>query len=247
MQLQTRLIRISALLFGLLAFGTYGFVLIEGWAVMDGIYMTLITLSTVGFSETHDLSFNGRIFTSLLVVVSMIGMVYWTASVTSVILGGELSGTFRRRKEVKMIFGLTGHTVVCGDGLLSRTIVDQLVKQNRDVVFLTKCDQEIAYLRRMYPDVPVVEDDPTSELALADTNILNAHSVVASLESDVDNLMVAITCKGLGTDILVICCAQCSDYASRMLKVGADQVICLNELGGRAVASLVTESTSETT
>lgn len=223
----------------LLVIGTSGFVLLEGWSLFDGIYMTIITLSTVGYAETHDLSQAGRVFTSILILFSMVGIACWTAGITSIIVSGELSGSVRKRKEEKMISQLSGHTIVCGDGLLGRTVVDQLLKQKRDIVYVTQSELEIQHMRRMYPQIPVVEQDPSAELALADANILSAAAVVAALQSDVDNLMIAITCKGLGTDITVYSCAQTSDYASRMFKVGADEVICPNELGGKHVASLI--------
>ncbi len=236
-----RLAKISTLLLGLLIVGTCGFVLVEGWPLFDGIYMTIITLSTVGYSETQDLSQTGRLFTSFLILISMFSMACWTAGITSWIVSGDLSGTFHKRKMSKMISKFSKHTIVCSNGLLGRTVIDELIKQNKEVVLITDSELESQFMKRMYPQVPVVQSDPTSEVALADGNILDAGVVVAATESDVDNLMIAITCRGLGTDVIVYCCAHSNEFASRMFKVGADKVICPNELGGKHVANLISE------
>ncbi len=234
-----RLIKITILWIGLLSFGTFGFMFLEGWPLFDGVYMTLITLSTVGYGETHELSHAGRMFTSLLIVVSMFGMAICTAGITSLVVKGDLTDSFRKRKEAKMISRLKDHTIVCGDGLVARTLVEQLVRQQKPVVLITDTGDEIRWVRQRYPKLPIVECNPTDETALLDANILQAGIVVAALQSDVNNLMITISCKGLGTGVKVYCCAQTGEFALRMSKVGADHVICPFELGGLQLASLI--------
>lgn len=192
----------------LLVVGTCGFVIIEGWPLADSLYMTLITLSTVGFGEVQELSAGGRLFTSLLITFSFVLVACWTAGFTSILVSGELSGQFQIQKEKRMINALQGHTVVCGGGATALTVIIRLAAEDKPVVAITQDEAEIAAIRRMAPDVPIVQADPKSELALIDANAINAKYLVAGTASDYDNLLITITGKGLGTGICVMSCAK---------------------------------------
>lgn len=223
----------------LIVAGTCGYVLIEGWPLIDSIYMTVITLSTVGFGEVQELTPRGRIFTSVLITVSLILMACWTAGITSFLISGELTGRFQGQKEQRMISAMKDHTVVCGGGVTALTVISRLAAEGKSVVAITDDKTEVESIRRAAPEIPIIEDDPKSELAMVDSNVLSAKYLVAAVESDFDNLLITITGKGLGTNIRVISCAQNTALASRMLKVGADEVICPLVIGGEHVASLI--------
>ena len=235
----SRFVTLMALISTLIIIGTCGFVLIEGWPLVDALYMTIITRSTVGYGETQELTQDGRVFTAVLIVICMICMTCWTAGITSIFVSGELTGEFQKQKELKMISSMSGHTIVCGGGIMARTVIDQLVRQEKGVVAIVEDEKEIQVLKRLYPDLPIIQGDPKSELALADANAISAGYLVAAVESDFDNLLITITGRGLGTDIKVLSSAQSTELSSRMLKVGADQVICPLVLGGQHVASLI--------
>ena len=231
---------LTILVAGLFIGGTCGYVLIEGWTVFDALYMTIITLSTVGYGETQELTTSGRAFTSVLIGCSVLCMACWTAGITSVIVSGELSGSFRRKREKKMIREMKGHTIVCGGGLMAQTVVDKLQREQKQVVVITdEPEQELVRLRDLYPDVPFLEGDPKSELLLAEAGILKAGTLVAAVDSDFNNLLIAITGRGISEKLQVICCAQSNELASRMFKVGANEVICPQVLGGEQVAGLI--------
>ena len=108
-----RLIKVGLFVFGLIAFGTTGYVLIEGWNLADGFYMTVITLSTVGYGETQALSAHGRTFTAALIFLCLFGMTCWSAALTSFVVEQDLGGSFQRKRMQKMIDELKGHTVDC--------------------------------------------------------------------------------------------------------------------------------------
>ncbi len=220
--------------------GTCGYILIEGWSVIDAVYMTVITLSTVGFGEVEELTPHGRLFTSLLITISLISMACWTAGFTSILVSGELSGRFQNQRERKMISAMKDHVIVCGGGVTALTVIARLTAAGKSVVAITNDAHEMDMIRRAAPEVPIVQDDPKSELALADANAISAAHLVAAGESDFDNLLITITGKGLGTGIRVISCAQSTELASRMMKVGADEVICPLIIGGENVADLIT-------
>ena len=226
----------------LVVFATCGFVIIEGWSFLDSIYMTLITLSTVGYGEAQPLTTNGRAFASLLVTVSLVSMACWTAGITSVFVSGEVSGRFQRQRELKMISKMNEHTIVCGGGTIATTIIRRLCANEKPVVVVTSDQAKVDAIKRVAPNACVVFDDPKSELAMADANILSAKYLIAAVESDFDNLLITITGKSIGTDIHVISCAQSTELASRMLKVGADEVICPQIIGGEHVAELISNA-----
>lgn len=219
--------------------GTCGFVIIEGWPLVDSIYMTVITLSTVGFGEVQELTDRGRMFTSMLITVSIVLMACWTAGITSFLISGELTGRFQVQKEQKMIASMQDHTVVCGGGVTALTVISRLAAEGQPVVAVTNDDAEVEVIRRTCPEVPVVEDDPKSELAMMDANVLAAKHLVAAVDEDFDNLLITITGKGLGTEIRVISFAHSPALASRMMKVGADEVVCPLVIGGEHVAELI--------
>ncbi len=230
---------LTIMLLALLVVGSCGYSIIEGWPIFDSLYMTTITLSTVGYGEAHELSKGGRVFTTLLISVAVILMACWSAAITSSLISDDLSGSLRRRKELKMITDFLNHTVVCGSGVLAQTVIEQLVRQQKDVVVIAKDKDETQRIERLFPSVPIIEDDPTSELALADANVLSAGYLIAAADSDFDNLLITITGKSMGTEVMVISCAQSGDLASRMLKVGADEVICPQVLGGKSAVKFV--------
>ena len=242
----SRFYKVLALVACVIMTGTIGFALIEGWPLFDCFYMTVITLSTVGYSETHDLTLTGRLFTSGLILFSMLAIAAATANFTSIIVHGDISGTFRRKKEQKMISRLKNHAVVCGGGTIGQTITDQLLRSGMNVVRILKNPLEIELSRRVFPDVPIVEGDQTDETCLADAGIFKASTVVAATPSDYDNLLITITAKSIGTSIKIYATAENADVAGRILKVGANEVICPQLLGGMKIAGLVaTQSASE--
>lgn len=223
----------------LIVAGTIGYVVIEGWEVQDGFYMTVITLSTVGYGETQDLTGLGRMFTSLLIFASMVSVACFAACMTSVVVSGDLTGLHLQRKARQMAKRLRNHTIVCGSGLLASTVIDQLVRAGEPVVALSDDPEHVAAMRQMFPQISVVEGDPCSEIALADANVLRAQNVVAALDRDVDNLLIGMTCKDLGTSVKVFARSDSTDLASRMLKMGVDQVISPFQLSGEHVASMI--------
>ncbi len=225
--------------------GTGGYALIEKWSLMDGLYMTLITISTVGYGEINELTQSGRVFTSFLIIFSMISLVYWTAGITSLLVSGDLSGDFQKRRMLKMISNLRDHVVVCGGGVLAQTVIMGLTRKQLDVVVITDQEDQVQNLKRLFPTLNVVFSDPKCELSLADANVLNAKYLVAALESDYDNLLITITGAGLGTNIQILSCAMTNELAAKMMKVGASEVICPMVLCGEHVISLISETAAD--
>jgi voltage-gated potassium channel len=234
-----RLLRALSLLGLLVTVGTCGYIWIEGWHPRDGFYMTVITLSTVGYGETNDLSEAGRSFTSLLIFFCLIGMTYWSAALTSLIVERELSGQSARRRMLKMISKLKDHVIVCGTEPMAHTLIEKLIRKRIPVVLIDEDPAEIEQFKKRFRRLHVVVGNPTNEMTLAEANILNAKTVVAALHQEVDNLLIGITCKDIGKDIMVLAKSNDPILGNRMRKSGIDHVISPAQLCGDHMAGMI--------
>jgi len=234
-----RLIKVFLCVIGLVVFGTTGYVLIEGWSPLDGFYMTVITLSTVGYGEIQTLTPPGRYFTAALIFFCLVSMTCWTAALTSFIVESDLQGSFLRRRTLKMVAQLKKHTIVCGSGLMAQAVIERLVRARQPVVVVSDNPEEIKQLRKRFRRLLIVEGKATDELTLAEANVLEAKNVVAAMESEIDNLLIAITCKDMGRDIAVFARSNDITIANRMRKAGVDEVISPCQLCGDRVAQLI--------
>ncbi|MFC1758077.1 potassium channel family protein [Planctomycetota bacterium] len=230
----------QAAIIALTVIGTVGYTLIESWPIRDGFYMTVVTLSTVGYGETRELSRAGRVFTSAFILLCLFTMAFWSAALTSCLVEGDLSGSFQERKTRKMISKLKGHAVVCGSCVMAEAIATRLLRKRRDVVLIDSNKERGNQLKATYRGLFTVIGDPTNELEIAKTNLLDASTVVSVMESDLDNLLVGITCKGLGTEVFVFARSDNRSIANRMRKAGIDEIIAPSEICGDSVARTIT-------
>ena len=143
-----------------------------------------------------------------------------------------------------MILKLNDHAVVCGLGNFSRALMEQLLRQHIPVVLVCDDADAVNAFSIRYPDVPVLNKSPMCELALAHANLLTARVVVAATDCDVNNLLIAMSCKEIRPDIQVIALAQEETSAGRMEKIGVDQIVCPSLLGGQYAARLITGNES---
>ena len=239
-----RLLPIVLSIFALMLCGASGYVFLEGWSWGDGLYMTVITLSTVGYTEVAELSGRGRAFTGVLVLSSLVVMTYWTASLTSYIVEFDLSGTFFKRRMLRMISKLSGHVIVCGTEPVADALIERLVRKRVSVVVVDTNAKRLEEIRSRFRKVLVLEGNPTSEITLAEANILSARIVIAAMASEVDNLLIGITSRDLGQEISVFALSNDPILGNRMRKIGIDEVINPAELLGDHVAALVSRNTA---
>ena len=218
--------------------GTLGYSLLEGWPLADGLYMTVITLSTVGYGETNDLSPTGRWFTTGLIGVSVVSMACFTAMLTSLVVEDSLSGRPSHRRIVKMISNLEGHIIICGSDMMAQAIVEQMVRHPRDVVVVDLETDGVDRLKRRFRELLVINGQATDETKLIEANVLGAEVIVAAMESEVDNLLIGIACKALG-DVTVYARANDPTIADSMRKAGIDQVVSPNQLCGQHVVEMI--------
>ena len=234
----TRIRGFTSWLACVLILGTIGYCLIEGWTAGEGFYMTVITMATVGYGETHELSQFGRLFTCVLIFFSIVSLSCWTACLTSLFVDREIIGALKQKKAKKMAKLMKNHAVVCGTGIMAQTVIAKLVRSKEKVVVIDQDLEALQEISRRYPGVVTIEAPAVDEFALADANVLDAKCILAVLDSDFDNLMISMTCKDLGTDVKVIARSDDFQVASRMSKIGVDNVICPFQLSGEEAAKL---------
>ena len=198
---RNRLILISAALVAILAGGTLGFIFIEHYPPFDAFYMTLITISTVGYAEVHPLSHAGRVFNSFLIFFGVTIMLLAVGGMTQAIIELELNQYFGKRRNKKMIDKLNDHYIVCGFGRVGRGAASEL--QRAGVPFLVVDKNEDRVEWAMKAGMLAVLADATDDETLRDAGVLRAKGLIATLQSDADNLFVILSAKALKPSLLV--------------------------------------------
>ena len=234
-----RLAKVLLWLVFLVVIGTVGYALLEQWSLSDGFFMTIITLSTVGYGETNELTEIGQWFTSGLILCCLVGMTCWTAILTSFVVENNITGRYLLRRMLKMAAKVKDHTIVCGSGNMANVVLDRLMRQRIPVVVLDESKERLEELRQKYRSLITIEGNATNEMKLADAGLLSASNVVAAMESDIDNLLVVISCKDSGRDVRVLARSNDISIANRMRKAGADEIISPCFLSGNRVAEVI--------
>lgn len=231
-------LRIIGLLGSILLIGVIGYHLIERWSLFDALYMTVITLATVGYGETHPLSTTGRVFTMFLILGGMGMILYGVSRITSFIVEGEMSGILGRRRMNKTISRLSNHYIVCGWGNTGYYAVEELHRTRRPCVVVEKNPSRIKQL--VEKEMMYVEGDATSDETLIAAGIQRAAGLISTLETDRDNMFVVITARGLNPAFSIV--SKIDDISSRdkFIRGGANVVISSDFIGGlRMVSELV--------
>jgi|CXWL01.1.fsa_nt_gi voltage-gated potassium channel len=236
--IRDRLLFLAALMLGSLVAGTLGYRFIEGWPLFDSLYMTVITLATVGFGETHALSNPGRLFTIFLIMGGIGVMTYAFSTLTSIVVEGELSEAFQRRLMDKKIAALNGHFVICGAGHTGAVICAELKKTGRDFVLVDRDPATIALLAERLGSEPLhIVGDGTDDATLTRAGVERAAGVFAVLATDQDNAFVVLSAKGLNPKARVLACQKSLGVREKLLRSGADGVVDPEFIGGLRLAS----------
>ena len=218
--------------------GVIGYKTIEGWAVLDALYMTVITLASVGFMEVHPLSPAGRIFTISLILGGTGMLIYGISTFTALIVEGELTNVLRRRNMQKKIDHLKGHYIVCGADQTGRYVIEELVKTKLDFIVIEKDREKIKQLEDQ--SIFFVEGDATHNAILQTAGIQTAKGLITALHSDAENLLVVFTAKKLNPDLKVISKAVEEESEQKIRMAGADGVVMPNFIGGLRMVSAMT-------
>lgn len=235
--LHKKLLGVFAALLLIFVSGITGYIYIENWSVLDAFYMTVITLSSVGFMEVHELTDAGKIFTTILILCGSGVLVYGISVITAFIVEGKLTDALRRNKMNKKIEKLNGHYIICGADQTGRYVIDELIKTNRDFVVIEKDPGKICHFIKN--NILCIEGDATHDAVLIAAGIKKAKGLVSSLHADADNLMVVITAKRLNGGVRVISRAIEEESEQKIKLAGADSVVLPNFIGGLRMVSEV--------
>lgn len=227
------------LLGGWLAAGTLGFVLLERYPLFDAFYMTVITLSTVGYGEIHPLSPAGRAFASVLIMGGLGTVLYALTRVGQMLIEGELADVYGARRMRRTIENLTDHHILCGYGRTARPVVEALRDEALDFVVVER-DPEIARQIQDAGDL-VHQGDATDEDALRAAGVARAKGLLALLPSDADNLYLTMTAKGLNPNLRVIARASDEKAEAKLRRAGADDVVMPYRMAGQRVIQAITQ------
>ena len=220
----------------LLAIGTAGYALIEGWEPMDALYMTFITLTTIGFEEVYPLSASGRLFTMAL---AFVGIGTFATIATRVVQILVTSDALRQRAMQRRIDALTGHYVIAGYGRLGQRIVRDLRAAGRAVVVVDQRDDRAAQLQ--HDGFAFVQDNAEEEDTLRRAGIERAAGLVLVLPQDAANVFVALTAREVMQDRDLFIVARTNEQTSlnKLLRAGADKVISPLEIGADRIAQTI--------
>jgi voltage-gated potassium channel len=221
-----------------IAMGSVGYMLIEGYNFIEGFYMTLITVSTVGFQEVRPLSDGGRLFTSFLIMSSFGTFAYVATSIGSSLLSGRYREFYKDFKLEKEIQNLEGHTIICGFGNNGEAASTNLKLHNRKFVVIEKVSDKLDSIKS-YQDVLYIDGDATDENNIIQAGIHTADSLITTLPSDADNVFVCLTARQLNPNLTIISRATNPKSESKLRLAGANNVIMPDRVGGNHMASLV--------
>lgn len=217
--------------------GTAGYALIERWSLLDSLYMTAITLTTVGFGEVRPLSAGGRIFTIALIVLGVGTVAYGLSSVGEYLLTAGLGRRLHRRRVDRMIVRLKDHVIVCGYGRVGRSVVQTLLENKIDLVVIESDNQVVDELNE--EGLAAVHGDATRDDMLARAGIQRARALMVCSGSDTDNLFVVLSARTLNPDLLIVARSVDPESEKKMRRAGADRVISPYQLGGRQMANVL--------
>ncbi len=217
--------------------GTAGYMALEGWDFTDASYMTVITLATVGYGETHPLGPHGRWFTMGLILGGMGVLIYGVTSLTAFVVEGDLRDLLRRTRMDKHIEKLSGHFVLCGAGRVGRNIAGELCRLGYDVVVVDRNPDHLTQLEAL-PERPLfLQGDATDDHTLEQAGVRRAAGFVAALATDSDNLYVVLSVRQMNPDIRIIARVNEEEVAPKMARAGADKTVCPSHIGGLRMAS----------
>jgi voltage-gated potassium channel len=246
-RLQRRFAKPLAFLLALHVVGAVAYRIIGGdkYTLFDGLYMAFITIATIGYAETVDLSNSpaGRAFTMLFGFTGIATTWLIFSQLTAFIVEGEVNIALRRRRMLKAIAGMSGHYIVCGIGRVGSNVARELVTTGRPFVIVDANQAHIDGFRERHPDTVFLHGDAAEDAMLRDAGVERAAGVFAVVGDDSRNLVITLSAKSLNPKVRVV--ARCHDitWVEKMKKVGADAIVSPDFTGGMRIAAAMIRPT----
>lgn len=225
----------------LLSLGTLGYVVIEHWAFLDALYMTVITLTTVGFLEVHPLSTAGRVFTIVLLLAGVFTLFYAASAIIQAIVSGEIRGHLGRQRVERKLTEIKDHIIVCGFGRMGHLVCSEFSALGIPFVLV---ERDAALIEGFnLPHGIVLHGDATSDEVLRKAGVARARSLVTVAASDADNLYITMSARLLAEKLFIVARAEDEEAEKKLLRAGASRVVSPYVIGGQRVAQAVLRPT----
>ena len=223
-----------ALLLVIIAGGTLGYIAIEGWGAWDAFYMTIITVTTVGYREVHDLSRAGQAFTVVLLLSGVGAALYTFTLLATVVVEGGLPKRLQRRRHERMLDTITDHFIICGYGRIGSIVAHQFRRQRIPYVVVERSPER---LQAAIEDGALgVEADASREDVLKRVGIERARGLIAAVGTDAENVYAVLSARVMRPDLFIIGRAETEDATIKLKRAGADRVISPYQIGGVQIA-----------
>lgn len=226
--------RLLLLVAGVIAFGTIGYVLFFGWGWVDALYMTILTLTAVGFTEVHPLDTAGKLFTISLIVLGVTIVVIALSTVARAIEEGGLGGRGRRRRMVKRVSQMKDHAIVCGFGRVGRTVVEELERDGVPYVVIDKNEGREHELLDAVSAYFI--GDATKREDLEAAGIHRARALISAVDDDAENIFITMVARSVSSTVWIVARAEQEESIERLQTAGASRVFSPFVTAGREMA-----------
>lgn len=232
-----KIIRGLFILLAILFMGSVGYMVIEKWEFLDALYMTVITITTVGFGEVREVTGLGRIFTIFIIFFGIGIIAYILGMVAQAMVELQVRSIIGRRKLGLKMRSIKNHYIICGYGRIGKIISRELKANEMPMVVIDNDPEEKQTLEN--EETPYIIDDATSEEVLLEAGVERARGLVSVVASDADNLFIAITARGLKPDLFILARADEEHTEKKLLRAGANKVVMPYLIGGQKMAQTI--------
>ena len=226
----------SLILLAIIVVGVAGYRIIEGWDLFDALYMTIITITTVGYAEIHPLNASGRVFTMVLIVGGVGGALYALTGIIQFVVEGQFGTNLTRRRMENRIAQLRGHFILCGYGRVGEEIARGF--SDEGVPFVVIDNSAVGLAKLASSGYVYAEGDATKDEVLKQAGIEHAKGLVAAVGTDADNTYITLSARGLRPDLFIEARASDTQAEAKLKRAGADRVVSPHHIGGRRMAML---------